>query len=154
MESKVSGWVKNLFDQPDFADCFLLEVIFKPPKKIEIFVDADAGITLSRCQQISRALEAHLDADPNVPDNYLLEVSSGGVDRPLELPRQYPKHIGRKLSVELKSGENYVGKLEKVGEHNIQLAVTIKEKGKKKRSELMELAFDDINKSIVQISFK
>ena len=154
MELKVSSLINSLFDQPEFADCFLLEVIFKPPKKIMVFIDSDEGITLARCQKISRSLEAHLDLDDEVPKNYLLEVSSGGVDRPLSFVRQYPKHIGRKLEVGLKDGTKLQGKLEKVHEKGITIAAEIKEKGKKQKFELIQLAFEDIEKSIVQISFK
>ena len=154
MEEKVRNWVNELFDHPDFADCFLLDVDYKPPKKIIVYLDSDEGVTLRKCQRISRRLEEKLDQDPDLVDNYLLEVSSGGAERPLELVRQYPKHLGRTLIVELLDGTKLEGELLKVNEQSIQINQIIRERGKKNVNKAIEVAFDEINKSIIKIRFK
>jgi len=154
MEEKVRNWVNELFDHPDFADCFLLDVDYKPPKKIIVYLDSDEGVTLRKCQRISRRLEEKLDQDPDLADNYLLEVSSGGAERPLKLVRQYPKHLGRTLIVELLDGTKLEGELLKVNEQSIQINQIIRERGKKNVNKAIEVAFDEINKSIIKIRFK
>ncbi len=154
MEEKVRNWVNELFNHPDFTDCFLLDVVYKPPKKIIVFLDADEGVTLRKCQRISRRLEEKLDQDPDLMDNYLLEVSSGGVERPLKLVRQYPKHIGRTLLVELMDGTRLEGELLEVHEQSILLNQIIRERGKKNVNEAIEVAISEINKSIIKIRFK
>ncbi len=42
------------------------------------------GITIEECAQVSRFLEAMLDAEERMPENYMLEVSSPGIERPLK----------------------------------------------------------------------
>ena len=42
-----------------------------------------------------------LDTEDVVSGTYNLNVSSPGADRPLTLPRQYAKHVGRRLGVEI-----------------------------------------------------
>ena len=55
-----------------------------------------------------------------------LNVSSPGLDRPLKLPRQYRKHIGKEMDVVLQSGEKATGILVNVGESGIELSHPVK----------------------------
>lgn len=153
MESKIRQWLDTILAEEAFKDCFLLEVVIKPPKKFEVYLDADEGITLGRCQKISRQLEAFLDNDAETPENYLLEVSSGGVDRPLTLKRQYPKHIGRKIRIEL-GDKTLEGRLKEIQEEVLIIEHVKSKKGKKKTIEVREVPFDDIISSKILISFK
>lgn len=57
------------------------------------------GVTLEDCAGASRALEPGLDARPDLPDRYVLEVSSPGVDRPLVRPRDYRRFAGETVAV-------------------------------------------------------
>jgi ribosome maturation factor RimP len=80
-------------------------------------------------------------------------VSSPGLDYPLTEIRQYQKNTGRSLKAYLVSGEEVLGKLKEVGEQGIKLVVTKKEKGKKSVEEEHSYSFNELNKSIVQVSF-
>ncbi|HEY6951733.1 MAG TPA: ribosome maturation factor RimP [Bacteroidota bacterium] len=66
---------------------------------IQVFVDTDEGVTIAQCAEISRELGARLDSLGLIEEQYELEVSSPGVDKPLKLLRQYKKNVGRKFSV-------------------------------------------------------
>jgi ribosome maturation factor RimP len=68
-------------------------------KTIDVFVDTDAGITISQCADISRQLGAILETENLFMDAYILQVSSPGLTQPLMIPRQYKKNIGRKFCV-------------------------------------------------------
>ncbi len=50
---------------------------------LRIFIDHDAGITIEDCEVASRQIGAVLDVEDPVPEPYVLEVSSPGLDRPL-----------------------------------------------------------------------
>ncbi len=45
-------------------------------------------------------MEAWLDADPRVPDRYVLEVSSPGLERPLTRERDFHRFRGRRIVVQ------------------------------------------------------
>ncbi|NJD19275.1 MAG: ribosome maturation factor, partial [Gemmatimonadetes bacterium] len=48
---------------------------------------------------VSRALEPWLDGREDVPERYVLEVSSPGVDRPLLRDRDYERFRGEQVAV-------------------------------------------------------
>ena len=54
-----------------------------------------AGITVGDCARVSRELERWLDQHPAVPERYVLEVSSPGVERPLKRRRDYERFVGQ-----------------------------------------------------------
>ena len=54
----------------------------------------EVGITVDDCARVSRALEEHLEGKEAVPERYVLEVSSPGVDRPLVRPRDWQRFAG------------------------------------------------------------
>ncbi|HEY2948995.1 MAG TPA: ribosome maturation factor RimP [Micromonosporaceae bacterium] len=71
---------------------------------LRVVVDADGGVSLDDVASISRVVSAALDAAEEtggefVAEEYLLEVSSPGVDRPLTLPRHWRRNIGRLVRV-------------------------------------------------------
>lgn len=66
---------------------------------VEVYVDCDEDMGLDDLAEVSRELEFLLDVEDVVDGGYKLEVSSPGVDRPLVLPRQYRKNVGRSLRV-------------------------------------------------------
>ncbi len=55
------------------------------------------GVGLEDCARISRALEEYLDALPTLPGNYVLEVSSPGVERPLVRRRDFERFAGHEV---------------------------------------------------------
>ncbi|TNE95062.1 MAG: ribosome maturation factor RimP [Deltaproteobacteria bacterium] len=121
---------------------------------LHILIDADQGVTIDACARVSRAVAEEIEAGDLIESAYTLEVSSPGVDYPLGSKRQYQKNVGRELKVLLQSGQDILGKLEEVSETGIALCVKKKEKGKKAVEEAVFFPFDEIKKSIVQVSFK
>ena len=123
-----------------------VSVTSRPPRKIMVIVDADQGITIDDCAEISRQLSKSLDDTPLVEENFFLEVSTPGVEHPLKLKRQYRKNVGRKLKLKL-IDKTIEGKLEEVSEEKIRLTQEIGQ-GKKKEIQSIEVPFADIEKSI------
>ncbi len=123
-------------------------------KQIRILIDADEGLNINTCALVSRAVGEEIEAIALLDQAYVLEVSSPGVDYPLVSERQYKKNLGRNLKVTLADGSTVEGKLSGVEEAGLTLQVTKKEKGKKATEEELRLAFEQIKKSIVLVSFK
>ena len=57
------------------------------------------GVTVDDCARVSRALEPWLDELERLPERYVLEVSSPGVDRPLRRARDFERFAGKKVAV-------------------------------------------------------
>ena len=57
------------------------------------------GVTVDECATVSRALEPWLDAHEGVPERYVLEVSSPGVDRPLLRSRDFQRFRGEQVAI-------------------------------------------------------
>ncbi|TXD76964.1 ribosome maturation factor RimP [Algoriphagus ratkowskyi] len=122
---------------------------------LSILMDADEGVTIRACAKLSRAVSEELEAKEMMPEAYILEVSSPGLDFPLSSRRQFEKNINRELKISLTSGEEIQGKLLEVLETGVKVLVNKKkEKGKKATEEEVTLLFEEMKKSIVQVSFK
>jgi ribosome maturation factor RimP len=73
---------------------------------VDVFVDAEDGITAEICTALNRDIMAALDLHGVVKPPYTLTVSSPGIARPLKFLWQYRKHVGRFLEVKVKSGSD------------------------------------------------
>ncbi|KAA3625518.1 MAG: ribosome assembly cofactor RimP [Bacteroidetes bacterium] len=156
IEQKLNELLDQKFAEEAFSSCFLIELKSLPTNRIEVFIDSDEGVSFQTCQKISRYLEHHIEENGWLGEKYVLEVSSPGVGRPLKLKRQYPKHIGRKLEVKQHEGDTITGTLTEVSDESILLEEKTRVKeGKKKKTVVLQhdIAFDNIKKAIVKISF-
>jgi ribosome maturation factor RimP len=75
------------------------------------------GVTVADCARASRALEEWLDGHPALPERYVLEVSSPGVERPLIRERDFARFSGQEVRVRAKGKKtprNLEGVLEEV----------------------------------------
>lgn len=68
---------------------------------LRIYIDAEPGVTLEDCERVSRQLSAVLDVEDPIAGEYLLEVSSPGLDRLLFTPAQYERYVGETVKVRL-----------------------------------------------------
>ncbi len=56
-----------------------------------------AGVTTEDCQRVSRSLEASLEGAGAVGDQYTLEVSSPGIERPVRFAEHWRRYLGREV---------------------------------------------------------
>ena len=137
------------------ASHFVVDVIVSlrnNPKKLLVILDGDKGITIDDCAEVSRDLSNALDETNLVDGAFILEVSTPGLDQPLKNKRQYVKNVGRNVKVKTKVN-TVEGKLSNVTENTIEVIQTIGT-GKKKEEKAHEVAFEDIEKTFVLVSFK
>jgi ribosome maturation factor RimP len=134
---------------------FVVDVAVKGhrgPTKVLIVIDGDNGVTIDDCANLSRELSRAFEDIQLFDDSYTLEVSTPGLDQPLRLQRQYTKNIGRKLKVVSTNGV-VEGKLVAVMDDKIILEQELIQ-GKQKAITNKEIAFSDIEKTFVLVSFK
>ena len=63
----------------------------------------DGGMDIEDCEVISRHLSALFDVEEVISSNYVLEVSSPGIDRPLVKFADFTKYSGHLAKIELSS---------------------------------------------------
>lgn len=68
---------------------------------LRVYIDKAGGIDIDDCQSLSEKLEEQLDAGNVVPGQYILEVSSPGIDRVLRKERDFVREQGKKVDVKL-----------------------------------------------------
>jgi ribosome maturation factor RimP len=151
VKHKLEVLIRSAFEEGRCGEHFLVDLEISPSAQVSAFVDGDEGLSLDDCVRISRTLQAILDADPDVAEQYALEVSSPGVSRPLKLLRQYPKHVGRTLRLELADGRKVEGVLASVGPDT--LALDIPGQNKKAPAERLEIPFDGVTGALVVVKF-
>lgn len=122
--------------------------------KVVVLLDSDDGILIDECAEISRKLDEKIEETALMPYAYTLEVSSPGIEFPLVFPRQYHKNIGRSFKVIKNDGVEKRGKLTSVSDTHIVL----EQEGKRKKNDTdateYTIAFEEIAKAQVQITFK
>lgn len=64
---------------------------------LRIFIDKPEGITHNDCQAVSERLGEFLDERDPIPQSYILEVSSPGIERPLKKSEDFVRFRGRKV---------------------------------------------------------
>jgi ribosome maturation factor RimP len=136
---------------------FVVDVVLstKPgSKRVLVLVDGDQGISIDDCAELSRAMSTQLDEDDTWEDAYTLEVSTPGLDQPLKLKRQYVKNRGREVKVMTKDKQWIAGKLAEVSEDSITLLRSMTNEKKQKEEQTVTINFDQLEKTLVQVSFK
>ena len=66
---------------------------------LRCLVDTARGITLDELGSLNRAIGALLEEHDVIPDRYLLEVSSPGLDRRLKAGKDFERVIGRRVRI-------------------------------------------------------
>ncbi|MDB5273370.1 MAG: Ribosome maturation factor RimP [Chitinophagaceae bacterium] len=119
--------------------------------KILALIDSENGVTIDQCTKFSRSVTQETDLIPELDEGYVIEVSSPGVDRPLEFPFQYKKNIGRKIRVTLEEGEETEGELLTATEEGF----SVKLPGLKKKEFVnQEYQYQEVKKAKIIVSFK
>lgn len=68
---------------------------------LRIYIDKEGGVGLDDCQAVSDRAGALLDEADLIPDNYMLEVSSPGLDRVLKKDKDFIRYTGEEVDVKL-----------------------------------------------------
>lgn len=104
-----------------------------------IYITSKEGINLDKCAQVSRILSPIFDVEPPLEGEYLLEVSSPGIERKLTKPEHYLSSIGEKVKVKLNNKEKIIGTLDSYSDNGLVLILDNNEK--------MSIALNDIEKA-------
>ncbi|MBG9455213.1 ribosome maturation protein RimP [Lysinibacillus sphaericus] len=98
---------------------------------LRVYVDTpEGGIDIEQCAQVSERLSLLLDENDPITQNYYLEVSSPGAERPLKKDTDFEKAIGKFIYVKtyepIKDMKEFQGYLTSYDEHTLVMEVRIK----------------------------
>ena len=95
-------------------------------KLLRLYIDrAEEGVGIEDCEKVSRQSSAILDVEDAINGEYILEVSSPGMDRPLYELAQYEQYIGEDISLRLRfpyeGRRNFKGRLSAIDGDELSL---------------------------------
>lgn len=70
---------------------------------LRVYIDKEDGIGVTDCQRVSHQLSGVLDVEDVIKEQYQLEVSSPGLDRPLYTLEHFARFAGHKVKLTLVS---------------------------------------------------
>jgi ribosome maturation factor RimP len=108
---------------------------------LRIYIDNKDGISVEDCELVSKHVSKVLDTENDFSENYLLEVSSPGLDRKFFYKEQYKDFLKENLKVTFFDDLNkktIKGQLEEVDEISIKLEI---------KDEIQEIPFSSIIKA-------
>lgn len=80
---------------------------------LTFYIDKPQGVTIDECEAVSHAIEPILDEADPIESEYVLSVSSLGIDRPLKKDRDFERATGKELEIKLYAPQN--GKKQWIG---------------------------------------
>lgn len=101
IEATIEEIVQPIVDAKNFEIVDIEYVKEAGEYYLRVYLDKEGGISLSDCEVVSRELSEILDKKDPIKDNYFLEVSSPGLDRPLKKDKDFERYKGRDVEIKL-----------------------------------------------------
>lgn len=92
-----------------------------------ISIIKDGGVSLDDCERVSKFLSPIFDVEPPVGGDWVLEVSSPGLERVLKDPRHFENSIGELVKISTLAKEKLAGKLVKFDKNQITIELDDKQ---------------------------
>lgn len=68
---------------------------------LRIYLDKEGGVNLKDCEDFTKFINKSLDEIDPIEENYMLEVSSAGIERPLKKLEDYTRFKGKLVQIKL-----------------------------------------------------
>ncbi|MFP4037910.1 MAG: ribosome maturation factor RimP [Desulfobacteraceae bacterium] len=94
---------------------------------LQLIIDSEEGVTIDDCAFVSREIGDLIDVKDIIEHEYVLEVSSPGLDRPLTKMAHFAKVVGSRVKVRtiaaLEGRRNFTGRLMRAENGGIALQI-------------------------------
>lgn len=97
IEESVQKMVEEIIKETDIELIDIEYVKEGPFKYLRVYLDKPEGITVDDTADVSRALNKKLDEKDLIKEQYFLEVSSPGIERPFKTDADFEKNIGQNV---------------------------------------------------------
>ena len=134
---------------------YLIDVVYEEEKGtwyLRIFVDTDAGLTMDECVAVTELISAKLDEDDFITEEYMMEVSSPGAERPLKTEESLLGAVGLHINVIVKEAIDEITEFQ--GDLiSFESGIVILECLFKTRKKQVEIAYSNIKKARLAVKF-
>ncbi|BBY07964.1 ribosome maturation factor RimP [Mycobacterium noviomagense] len=127
----------------------LIDARRRPPR-IAIIADGDKPLDLDTITSLSQTASRLLDGVQSIRGQYVLEVSSPGVERPLTSEKHFRRARGRKVQVALTDGSQLLGRVGETQDGTVMLVVR-DDRGRDWT--VRDVPLNEIAKAVVQVEF-
>lgn len=110
--------------------CELVGIEFIPQGRrslLRIYIDKEDGVTIDDCSDVSHQVSGVLEVEDLIREQYTLEVSSPGLDRPLFKLEDFDRFSGRQVKLRLRlmvgGRRNFTGRILGVEGESVRLEV-------------------------------
>jgi ribosome maturation factor RimP len=83
----------------EVVDCEYIKIA--TDVSLTIYIDKDGGVDLDDCEKLSRAVDEALDEIDPIDSEYVLSVSSPGLDRPIKTEKDFERNLEKKVYIKL-----------------------------------------------------
>ena len=110
--------------------CELVGIEFIPQGRrslLRIYIDKENGVTIDDCSDVSHQVSGILDVEDPIREQYTLEVSSPGLDRPLFKLEDFDRFSGSQVKLRLRQmidgRRNFTGRILGVEGESVRVEV-------------------------------
>jgi ribosome maturation factor RimP len=104
------------------AELYDFEGITENGHKIfRIYITCKDGVTLEKCEEISKIISPVFDMNPPISGKYFLEVSSPGIERTLKFSKHFKASVGEKVRIKLNNSENLQGVITSANDDGVEI---------------------------------
>ncbi|WP_419260585.1 ribosome maturation factor RimP, partial [Campylobacter fetus] len=122
------------------VDLYDAEVVNENGRVIyRVYITKNGGVSLEECEAVSKLLSPIYDVMPPVSGEWILEVSSPGLERKLSKIEHFTLSIGEFAKIILNDKTEIKGKIVSVKDDNICINI--------KNNESIEVKFENIKKA-------
>ena len=121
--TRIRDTVSNIFNENRIE---LVDLTYKRQggvKVLRILADTESGITVDECAKMNEVIGEALDREDFINENYIMEISSPGLDMPLKTKNDFVRMKGKRIRVHtfapIDEKREFVGALETVDDSNI-----------------------------------
>ncbi|MER2060677.1 MAG: ribosome maturation factor RimP, partial [Niallia sp.] len=116
------------------------------------YIDKEAGVDIDECAVVSEKLSEKLDEVDPISENYFLEVSSPGAERPLKKDKDFEKAIGKNVYIKtyepIENEKAFEGILTAFDGKTVTVEVKIKT-----RKKTIEIPYEKVAKARLAVTF-
>ena len=92
---------------------------------LRVYIDKPGGITINDCEEVSREFNVILDEKNYIDEQYIFEVSSPGLTRPLKKTKDFERSIGKRVEFKLFEKEDGCDVFEAVLDSYTEKEITV-----------------------------
>ncbi|MFE4074042.1 ribosome maturation factor RimP [Peribacillus sp. YIM B13477] len=119
---------------------------------LRVYIDKETGVDIDDCGNVSEKLSEKLDEVDPIPQNYFLEVSSPGAERPLKKEKDFLNAIGKNVYIKtyepILDEKEFEGTLTSFDGEEVTIEVRIKT-----RKKTIVIPFEKVAKARLAITF-